>query len=100
MMDLRVGDVVLIDVPFHQAHAPSAAEFDLMLKDWRSAGLNVASTVRIHKIAVLSKASIRRTIGGLAAADLASVQTTLCRAFCAHRVEPGYVDVPPSGKPD
>lgn len=58
------------------------AEFDLVLQDWRIAGLNVPSTVRLHKIAVLSKLSIRRTVGRLAASDLAAVRATLCRAFC------------------
>jgi hypothetical protein len=33
------------------------AQFDLALLDWRSAGLNVPSTVRLHKVAVLSNAA-------------------------------------------
>jgi mRNA interferase MazF len=110
-MALRLGDIVLIEVRFHQADAskvrpaavvldtgdddfvaapitsrPGVAEFDMALRDWRSAGLNVASTMRLHKVAVLSKANIRRTIGRLTASDLASVQAKLCRAFCADRV--------------
>jgi mRNA interferase MazF len=107
-MALRFGDIVLIEIDFHQMQGskvrPAAvvldsgdddfvavtitsrfggAEFDLALQDWRSAGLNVPSAVRIHKIAVLSKANIRRIIGTLAEADVASVQARLCRAFCA-----------------
>ena len=79
IMALRFGEIVLIEVQFHQTQGskirpatvvldsgdedfvaapvtsrPSATEFDLVLVDWRSAGLNVPSTVRLHKIAVLS----------------------------------------------
>jgi mRNA interferase MazF len=110
-MALRLGDIVLIEVQFHQVHGskmrpaavvldtgdddfvaapitsrPATSEFDLALQDWRNAGLNVASTVRLHKIAVLSKADIRRTVGRLAEPDLTSVQAKLCRAFCADGV--------------
>ena len=110
-MPLHFGDIVLIEVPFHQVQGskirpatvvldsgdedfvaapitsrPGAAEFDLVLQDWRNAGLNVPSTVRLHKIAVLSKAIIRRTVGRLAATDLASVHAKLCRAFCPDQV--------------
>ena len=110
-MALRFGDIVLIEVQFHQVQGskirpaavvldsgdddfvaapitsrPTTAEFDLALQDWRNAGLNVASTVRLHKIAVLSKANIRRTVGRLAASDLASVHAKLCRAFCADHI--------------
>jgi mRNA interferase MazF len=106
-MALRFGDIVLVEVPFHQIQGskvrpaavvldagdedfvaapitsrPGLAEFDIPLQDWRSAGLNVPLTVRIHKVAVLSKANVRRTVGRLTAPDLASVQGKLCRAFC------------------
>ena len=111
-MALRFGEIVLIEIQFHQTQGskvrpaavildsgdqdfvaapvtsrPGAGEFDLALQDWRSAGLNVPSTIRLHKIAVLSKANIGKTIGRLAVADLASVRTTLCNAFCPDRDE-------------
>jgi mRNA interferase MazF len=110
-MARRFGEVVLVEVHFHQMKGskirpatvvldsgdedfvaapitsrPSVAGFDLMLLDWQSAGLNVPSTVRLHKIAVLSKANIRRTVGRLVAADLAAVHAKLCRAFCPDQV--------------
>jgi mRNA interferase MazF len=110
-MALRFGDVVLIAVQFHQAQGskvrpavvildsgdedfvaapvtsrPGVAEFDLVVKEWQEAGLNVASTVRLHKIAVLSKANIRRSVGSLAPSDLASIHAKLCRAFCGDHV--------------
>src|SRR6266542_4359642 len=84
-MTLRFGEVVLIRMQFHQATgakvrpalvlldtgdddfvaAPITSQlrhtdYDLMLGDWREAGLNVASCVRIHKLTVLPKADIVR----------------------------------------
>jgi mRNA interferase MazF len=110
-MALRFGDIVLIDLQFHQAlgskvrpavvvldsgdedfvaapitSRPSLGAFDLSLKDWRDAGLNVPSTVRLHKIAILSKGNIRRAVGRLAPTDLDSAQAKLCRAFCVDHV--------------
>ena len=106
-MDLNLGDIVLIEIQFHQAPGAKirpavaildsgdggfvaapitsrmrTAEFDLTLTDWQAAGLNVPSTARIHKLAVLAKACIRRRLGKMAAEDLTSLREALCRAFC------------------
>jgi hypothetical protein len=80
-MTLRLGEVVLIRMEFHQGRpggkirpalalldtgdddfvaAPITsqarlAEYDLPIKYWQAARLNVASWVRIHKLAVLPK---------------------------------------------
>jgi len=106
-MDLLSGDVVLVEVRFHQAPgakvrptvvvldsgdedfvgAPIAtrvrsAEFELNLAGWQGAGLNVPSIARVHKVAVLPKESIRRVLGRLSDDDLAHFSLALCRAFC------------------
>jgi mRNA-degrading endonuclease toxin of MazEF toxin-antitoxin module len=81
---LDSGDKDFVAAPV--TSRPSVAEFDLVLQNWRDAGLNVPSTVGLHKIAVLSKANIRRSVGSLAPSDLASVHAKLCRAFCADHV--------------
>ena len=106
-MNLRTGEIVLIEVQFHQTlgakvrpavvvldsgdadfvAAPitsrvRASEFDVTLGDWRGAGLNVPSVVRIDKVAVLAKADIRRLAGMITGDDLASIRKALCRAFC------------------
>ena len=77
-MKLRVAEVVLIRMQFHQAPGskirpalvlmdsggedfvaapitsqPRASEFDLVVADWKSAGLNVPSMARVHKLTVL-----------------------------------------------
>ncbi len=91
---LRIGEVVLIRMDFHQTSgskirpalvlldtgdadfvaAPITSqsrlsEYDLALTDWRFAGLNVASSVRVHKLAVLAKADIVRSLGNISEVD-------------------------------
>ena len=58
------------------------SEYDLAIEDWRAAALNVASSVRIHKLTVLEKAEVLRSLGSLSDADRASLIAILCRAFC------------------
>jgi mRNA-degrading endonuclease toxin of MazEF toxin-antitoxin module len=107
-MDLHPGDVVLVAVEFHQRQGsqvrPAAvvldsgdedfvgapittrvrsAEFELSLAGWQAAGLNVPSIARVHKVAVLAKANIRRILGRLSDDDLAQFRAALCRAFCS-----------------
>jgi len=109
-MNLRPGDVVLIEIRFHQAlgskvrpavvvldsedddfvGAPITsrarhAEFDLVISEWQSAGLNVPSVGRLHKPGVLSKAEILRPLGRLSEADLDKFFELLCRAYCLKR---------------
>jgi mRNA-degrading endonuclease toxin of MazEF toxin-antitoxin module len=106
-MTLRLGDVVLIRMQFHQAPGskirpalvlldtaddgfvaapvtsqPRMSEHDLAIKDWRAAGLNVASSIRVHKLTVLSKAEVVRSLGSLSAADCKALVEVLCRTFC------------------
>jgi mRNA-degrading endonuclease toxin of MazEF toxin-antitoxin module len=109
-MDLRQGDVVLIDLRFHQSEGSKirpvivvlnssdddfvavpvtsrlrAADFDVALADWQAVGLNVASFARVDKIAVLSKAKVRRTLGNLTEGDMVELRQYLCRAYCPGR---------------
>ena len=106
-MTLRLGEVVLIRMLFHQVPGSKVrpalvlldtgdddfvaapitsqsrlSEYDLAIEHWRVARLNVASSVRVHKLAVLAKADIVRSLGLLSDADRESLVTLLCRAFC------------------
>jgi mRNA-degrading endonuclease toxin of MazEF toxin-antitoxin module len=106
-MTLRLGEVVLIRMQFHEATGAKVrpavvlldtgdsdfvaapvtskartSEFDLTIAEWRPAGLNVASSIRIHKLSVLAKSEIVRTLGTLTDSDRASLAGILCRAFC------------------
>lgn len=106
-MTLRLGEVVLIRMLYHQAPGSKVrpalvlldpgdndfvaapitsqqrvSEYDLAIEDWGAAGLNVASSVRIHKLTVLAKAEVLRSLGSLSDADRGSLITILCGAFC------------------
>jgi mRNA interferase MazF len=105
-MTLRPREVVLIRIDFHQAPGgkvrpavvlldagdddfvaaavtshPGRSRFDLALREWREAGLNVASTIRVHKPTVLAKDEIVRRLGELTATDRTALAEVLRRAF-------------------
>lgn len=107
MKTLQPGDVVLIRMQFHQVTGSKVrpavvlldagdddfiaapvtsqarrSEYDLAISEWQAAGLNVASTVRVHKLTVLAKADIARVIGHLSSADATALATLLCQTFC------------------
>jgi mRNA-degrading endonuclease toxin of MazEF toxin-antitoxin module len=106
-MNLRAGELLLIRMPFHQAAGvnvrpavvlldsgdedfiaapvtsqPRRSAFDVELKDWRSAGLNVASYVRVHKLTVLAKTDIARKLGSLSPSDYRLINQVTCMASC------------------
>lgn len=111
-MTLRLGEVVLIRMQFHQAMGAKVrpavvlldagdddfvaapitsqerhSDFDLSILEWRDAGLNVPSSIRVHKLTVLAKTDIVRSVGTLSQSDRASLVHLLCRAFCEHAVK-------------
>jgi mRNA-degrading endonuclease toxin of MazEF toxin-antitoxin module len=60
---------------------PRNTNFDIALRQWREAGLNVASKIRVHKLTVLAKDDIVRRVGELTAADRTALAEVLGRAF-------------------
>jgi mRNA interferase MazF len=109
-MILRPGEIVLIRIDFHQTPggklrpaavlldsgdddfvaAPvtshfRASEFDVPIHQWREAGLNTASTIRVHKLTVLAKEENVRRLGELAVADRTALVEVLHRAFTIDR---------------
>ena len=105
-MTLRPGEVVLIRIDFHQTSggklrpalvlldsgdddfvaAPitsrlRTSDYDVSINKWREAGLNIASTIRVHKLTVLPKNEVVRRLGELAEPDRAAVRAVLHRAF-------------------
>lgn len=78
-MNLRPGEVVLIRIDYQHTTGkvrpavvlldtgdddfvaapvtsqPRTTDFDVAISRWRDAGLNVASTIRVHKLTVLAK---------------------------------------------
>jgi mRNA-degrading endonuclease toxin of MazEF toxin-antitoxin module len=109
-MTLRPGEIVLIRIGFHQASGgklrPAAvlldsedddfvaapitsrfrvSAFDVPIQQWREAGLNAASTIRVHKLTVLAKDEIVRRLGELTLADGNALAEVLRRAFSMDR---------------
>jgi mRNA interferase MazF len=105
-MTLRPGEIVLVRIDFHETPGgklrPAAvlldsgdndfvaapitsrfrvSDFDVPIQQWREAGLNTASTIRVHKLTVLAKDEIVRRLGELAAADRTALAEVLRRAF-------------------
>jgi mRNA-degrading endonuclease toxin of MazEF toxin-antitoxin module len=93
-MKLRLGEVVLVRMQFHQVSGAKGrpavvvfdsgdddfiaapitsqlrrSEFDLAIGDWQATGLNVVSSFRIQKLTILAKAEIARNLGSLSDHD-------------------------------
>lgn len=64
---------------------PRVSNFDVPIHQWRDAGLNAASTIRVHKLTVLAKDEIVRRLGELAGADRTAMREVLRRAFSLDR---------------
>jgi mRNA-degrading endonuclease toxin of MazEF toxin-antitoxin module len=109
-MTLRPGEVVLIRIDFHQTPGgklrlavvlldsrdddfvgapimsrPRVSEFDVPIHEWREAGLNTASTIRVHKLTVLAKDEVVRRLGDLVGADRTALTEVLRYAFSLDR---------------
>ncbi|MBI4876270.1 MAG: type II toxin-antitoxin system PemK/MazF family toxin [Acidobacteria bacterium] len=105
-MTLRPGEVVLIRIAFHQTPggklrpavvlldsgdddfvgAPITSRvrqsnYEVSIRQWPEAGLNMASTIRVHKLTVLAKSEIVRRLGELATSDRTALAEILRRAF-------------------
>src|ERR1035438_209590 len=106
-MPLHFGEIVLIRMQFHQSAGAKvrpapilldtedddfvaapitsrlrSSAFDFAIAEWRSAGLNTISSVRIHKLTVLPKTDLIRVIGVLAQEDRERFAEMVCKAFC------------------
>jgi mRNA interferase MazF len=76
---LDTGDNDFVAAPI--TSAAQRSEFDVPVEDWRQAGLNVPSTIRVHKLSVLPKPEILRSIGRLTERDGAALLAALRNAF-------------------
>lgn len=79
LVDTGDDDVVAAPVTSH----PPRVAYDLAIRDWQQAGLNVPSYIRIHKLTVLPKTAIARRIGRLAETDQRSLSDLLYQVFCS-----------------
>ncbi len=51
--------------------------FDVIVGDWRGAGLLAPSTIRTHKLATIEKTLVREKLGALSGEDWFRVQTAV-----------------------
>jgi mRNA-degrading endonuclease toxin of MazEF toxin-antitoxin module len=65
----------------HRSLPSHGTDFDVVLRLWREAGLNVSSTIRVHKLTVLAKDDIVRRLGAVSATDRVKLAEALRRAF-------------------
>src|ERR1700733_8381923 len=109
-MILRRGEIVLVRFNFHQTYGSKVRpavvlldtgdddfvaaqitsrtrglEFDVAIQAWLVAGLNTASTIRVHKLTVLAKAEVVRRLGQVTAVDQERLAEVLKRAFSLNR---------------
>lgn len=73
------GDNDLLVVPITSQRARTAA--DLVLADWKSAGLQLPSTIRVEKLATIEKSCVARKLGVLPSAELVRVREKLSAVF-------------------
>lgn len=73
LLDTGDEDIVVAKVTSQQAKS----EFDVTLQKWREAGLLLPSMVRLHKVATLEKALVKRTLGQLIEEDKGAVRVAL-----------------------
>ncbi len=103
---MKLGDVVLLGMEFHQTAGgkvrpaivlldtgdddfvaapvtsrPRLSEYDLPVREWKTAGLNVPSFIRVHKLTVLPKSGIMRQLGSLTNPDRDTLIRLLGRPF-------------------
>jgi mRNA-degrading endonuclease toxin of MazEF toxin-antitoxin module len=71
----------MISLPLLITSSHRVSGFDVPINQWREAGLNTASTIRVHKLTVLAKVEIVRRLGELTGAGRTALSEVLRRAF-------------------
>ena len=69
------GDDDLLVVPVTSQHA--RVQTDLILPNWKNAGLKLPSIVRVEKLATIAKSSVVRKLGAISPPESDRVKETL-----------------------
>jgi mRNA interferase MazF len=77
ILDTGDADVVLARVTTMSYSTP----YDIAISDWQGAGLLAPSTVRLHKLATLTKTRVHRRMGDLQPGDRQSVSGVIRQTF-------------------
>ncbi|PKB80868.1 MAG: hypothetical protein BZY88_07580 [SAR202 cluster bacterium Io17-Chloro-G9] len=75
IVDNGDSDVLLARVTTQIHQSP----YDILISDWRGAGLLAPSVLRLHKLATLEKSLVRRRLGSLQRIDRSSVSEAFGR---------------------
>lgn len=73
LLDERDADIVVARITTQIVKTP----YDVVLADWRRAGLLAPSAVRLHKLATLEKTLVDRVLGQLEPGDRQKVSAVL-----------------------
>src|SRR5438105_13219754 len=79
ILDTGDADVVLARVTTQAVLTPS----DVILKNWRLAGLRAPSTVGLHKLATLEKTLVTARLGSLSRAHSQTISTAIQQTYAA-----------------
>ena len=77
VFDAGDSDIIIASITTQSRSSP----FDITILEWRAAGLLAPSTARMHKLATLEKALVRRRFGRLVAPDWATAAKTIRQVF-------------------
>ena len=75
--DFGDDDLLVLPITSQPARVPA----DVVLSEWRSAGLRIPSTVRVEKLATIEKSCVAQKLGVLPPQALAKVRQTLDGLF-------------------
>lgn len=70
-------DVLVVPVTSHAVRS----SWDIMLTDWREAGLRLPSVVRAEKLATIAKRTVTARLGSLTVNDRTRLKTELPKLF-------------------
>ena len=72
VQDFRDDDLLVVPI----TSQPARVTVDVVLSDWQRAGLKLASTVRVERLATIEKSCVARKLGVLPANDLSGPTRT------------------------
>ena len=73
LQDFGDADLLVVPITSH----PPRSDSDVLLTDWKGAGLRLPSTVRMDKFSTIAKSCVAQTLGSLPAAELECIRQTL-----------------------
>ena len=77
VLDAGDADIVVARVTTQSGHD----NHDVLLQDWKDAGLLAPSTVRLHKLATLEKTLVQRRLGCVQNEDRVAIGAAMQRIF-------------------